>query len=46
MNVGIFGNERIDVVSEGPWIESGKGIEIVRSEGYRHVVRELKDDAS
>lgn len=44
--VGIFGSERIDVVSEGPWIESGKGIEIVRSEGYRHVVRELKDDAS
>ncbi len=40
--VGIFGDERIDVVSEGPWIESGKTIEILRSEGYRHVVREVK----
>ena len=39
--VGIFGDERIDVVSEGPWIEAGKAIEIIQSEGYRHVVREM-----
>jgi membrane-bound serine protease (ClpP class) len=39
--VGIFGDERIDVVSEGPWIEAGKAIEIIQSEGYRHVVREI-----
>ena len=38
--VGMFGEERIDVVSEGDWIEAGRAIEILRSEGYRHVVRE------
>ncbi|UCC74870.1 MAG: ATP-dependent Clp protease proteolytic subunit [Gemmatimonadota bacterium] len=40
--VGIFGDERIDVVSEGPWIEEGSKIEIMQSEGYRHVVREVR----
>jgi membrane-bound serine protease (ClpP class) len=44
--VGIFNDERVDVVSEGPWIESGSKIEITRSEGYRHVVREVKPQAS
>lgn len=39
--VGLFGDERIDVVSEGPWIDAGQAIEIVSSEGYRHVVREV-----
>ena len=39
--VGIFGEERLDVVSEGAWIEAGRSIEITRSEGYRHVVREV-----
>ena len=39
--VGMFGDERLDVVSEGPWIESGQTIEIIQSEGYRHVVREV-----
>jgi membrane-bound serine protease (ClpP class) len=38
---GVFGKERIDVVSEGPWIEAGSKIEIIHSEGYRHVVREV-----
>lgn len=38
--VGIFDDERFDVVSEGPWIEVGSPIEIMRSEGYRLVVRE------
>ncbi|NIR45934.1 MAG: nodulation protein NfeD [Gemmatimonadetes bacterium] len=37
--VGVFGDERVDIVSEGPWIEVGSEIEIVKSEGYRHVVR-------
>ncbi len=41
--VGLFGDERIDVVSEGPWIEEGSKIEIIRSEGYRHVVRKARD---
>ncbi|UCF19371.1 MAG: nodulation protein NfeD [Gemmatimonadota bacterium] len=44
--VGIFGGERIDVVSEGPWIEAGKTIEITQSEGYRNVVREVAEAAS
>jgi membrane-bound serine protease (ClpP class) len=43
--VGIFGSERIDVVSEGPWIEAGKTIEIIQSEGYRNVVREVEEAA-
>ncbi len=40
--VGIFGDERVDVVSEGPWIEAGATIEIINSEGYRNVVREVQ----
>lgn len=35
-------NERIDVVTEGPWIEEGTAIRILRAEGYRHVVREVE----
>lgn len=31
--------ERIDVVTEGEYIGSGSRIEVVRAEGYRHVVR-------
>ena len=42
--VGVFGDERLDVVSEGPWIEEGTEIEILQSEGYRHVVREKKGE--
>jgi membrane-bound serine protease (ClpP class) len=40
---GAFGEERVDVVSESEWIEEGTEIEVVRSEGYRHVVRPLHD---
>lgn len=36
---GLFGDERVDVVSEQEWIEAGSPIRIVASEGYRHVVR-------
>jgi len=39
---GLFGDERIDVVSEQAWIEQGSPIRIVASEGYRHVVRLIK----
>ena len=31
--------ERIDVVTEGPWIEEGTPVIVVRAESYRHVVR-------
>ena len=36
---GRFGDENIDVVSDGPWITAGTAIRIVQVEGYRHVVR-------
>ena len=31
--------ERIDVVSEGDFVQAGTAITVVRAEGYRHVVR-------
>ncbi|HWA55658.1 MAG TPA: NfeD family protein [Gemmatimonadales bacterium] len=34
--------ERIDVVTEGEYIHASSRIEIVRAEGYRHVVRAAK----
>jgi membrane-bound serine protease (ClpP class) len=36
---GLFGEERIDIVSESEWITEGTPIRIVSAEGYRHVVR-------
>lgn len=36
---GLFGEERIDVVSESQWVERGSSIRIIASEGYRQVVR-------
>lgn len=35
---GVFGDDRLDVVSDGPFVAAGTPIRIVRSEGYRHVV--------
>jgi membrane-bound serine protease (ClpP class) len=31
--------ERVDVVTEGEYIAVGSGVEVIRSDGYRHVVR-------
>lgn len=42
---GLFGDERVDVVSESEWIEQGSPIRIVSSEGYRHVVRRVSERA-
>lgn len=39
--VGRFGDERVDIVAEEGWVPSGTPIEVVRSEGYRHVVRAI-----
>jgi membrane-bound serine protease (ClpP class) len=39
--VGRFGEERLDVVAEEGWIEAGTAIQVVRAEGYRHVVRQV-----
>ena len=35
---GVFGEERVDVVSDGAYVPAGTPIRIVRAEGYRHVV--------
>jgi membrane-bound serine protease (ClpP class) len=43
---GLFGDERVDVVSESEWIEAGSPIRIISSEGYRHVVRLLRTPTS
>ena len=37
--VGLFDDERIDIVSESEWIEQGTPVRIVAAEGYRHIVR-------
>lgn len=34
----ILGSERLDVVSEGGFINRGDRVRVVRSEGYRHIV--------
>ena len=36
-----FGDERVDVVTEGPFLDAGAAVKILRAEGYRHVVREV-----
>lgn len=40
----LFGDERVDVVSESSWIMQGSPVRIVAAEGYRHVVRELTEE--
>ena len=41
----VFGDERIDVVTEGPFLNAGVKVKILHAEGYRHVVREVTDAA-
>jgi len=40
----MIGKERIDVVTEGPWIEANTPVEVVRAESYRHVVRPYTEE--
>lgn len=40
----LFGEERIDVVSESAWITEGTPIKVISAEGYRHVVRAVASD--
>ncbi len=40
----LFGDERIDVVSESEWITEGTPVTVVSAEGYRHVVRPVSED--
>jgi membrane-bound serine protease (ClpP class) len=37
--VAKIGDERVDVEAESSWINAGTPIRVIRSEGYRHVVR-------
>lgn len=37
-----FGEERVDVVTEGDYVAQGRPVRVVRSEGYRHVVRGIQ----
>jgi membrane-bound serine protease (ClpP class) len=39
---GIFGDERVDIVSESEWIEEGTPVRIMSAEGYRQVVRPIR----
>jgi membrane-bound serine protease (ClpP class) len=41
--VGIFHDERVDIVSESEWIEEGTPVRVVSAEGYRRVVRPIHD---
>ncbi|WP_017728394.1 NfeD family protein [Halalkalibacterium ligniniphilum] len=42
---GVFGDERLDVVSEGGYIERGRKIKVVYTSGSRIVVREVKAES-
>ncbi|AWE06797.1 hypothetical protein DCE79_05020 [Lysinibacillus sp. 2017] len=39
----VVDNERIDVVTEGGYVDAGKTVEVIKVEGSRIVVRELKE---
>jgi membrane-bound serine protease (ClpP class) len=43
--VGIFRDERVDIVSQSEWIKEGTPIRVVSAEGYRQVVRPIGDAA-
>jgi membrane-bound serine protease (ClpP class) len=34
-----IGSERVDVVTEGEYVAQGTKVRVLRSEGYRHIVR-------
>lgn len=42
--VGLFGDERVDVVSESEWIEEGTRVRVISAEGYRHIVRAMQPE--
>lgn len=41
--VATVAGERVDVVTEGEYINSGARVIVIRAEGYRHVVRQAQD---
>jgi len=40
--VAKIGDERVDVEAESSWISAGTPVRVIRSEGYRHVVRAVE----
>ncbi|NCG31323.1 MAG: nodulation protein NfeD, partial [Proteobacteria bacterium] len=40
----LFGDERVDVVSESEWITEGTSVRVISAEGYRHIVRPVTVD--
>jgi membrane-bound serine protease (ClpP class) len=38
----VFDEERLDVVTEGEFVRSGSSVTVLRSDGYRHVVRAIE----
>jgi len=41
--VGIFDDERVDIVSQSEWIQEGTPVLVVSAEGYRRVVRPIRN---
>jgi membrane-bound serine protease (ClpP class) len=41
-----IGEERLDVVTEGEYVAQGSRVQVVRSDGYRHVVRVVRSQES
>ena len=41
-----IGDERLDVVTEGEYVAQGSRVQVVRSDGYRHVVRAVVSHGS
>jgi membrane-bound serine protease (ClpP class) len=39
----VVNGERMDVVTEGEFIKAGTAVTVIRSDGYRHIVRALND---
>lgn len=38
----VIGDERLDVVTEGEYVAAGAPVTVLRSDGYRHIVRAVK----
>jgi len=43
VGIGVFGGKRVDVVSDGSHIPRGAAIEIVKDDGYRKVVQQVRE---
>jgi membrane-bound serine protease (ClpP class) len=41
-----IGEERVDVITEGEYVAQGSRIQVVQSDGYRHVVRAVRSQES